>query len=481
MTTRPLCVALSIALVGCAGVRKEAPPEAAVHAPATWRTTTMTHGPALPSSWWTAFDDETLNRLVEEALAHNDDVALAATNVEEARAQFHFARAQRLPSVGLSVVGARDREVNSAFGVPEEQTAGEGVVEAGFDVDLFGRLKAGSQAARSALLASEYARDTVRLGVATSVVNGYLTLLALDARMEILRRTLDVRRDELHVEEKRFAAGYSNRLELARAQTELAATEQLIPATDLAIARQEDGLSILVGRAPGDIARGVGFDKVELPAIPGALPSTVLRSRPDLAAAEARLAATDHNLDAVRAAFLPDIKLAVSTGQVRSTLIDSNPVSIWSVGGSILAPIFEAGRLEAQQDQAVAERNEAAFAYRKAALQAFREVEDDLVALARDAEQDEALGREHEAVETAFRVSTQRYKEGYASHLDQLDAQRNLLSVELALVQSRLDRLNAAASLFQALGGGWTPEPAHGSPTHARAASGETALVKQVH
>jgi multidrug efflux system outer membrane protein len=478
MTIRPLVVALGIALIGCAGVRKDAPSEAGIQAPVSWRTATAS-GAALPSDWWTAFGDETLNRFVEEALARSDDVALAAKRVEEARAQFHSARAQRLPTVSLSVVGARDREVNPGFGVAEEQTAGEGVVEAGFDVDLFGRLKAGSDAARSSLLASEYARDTVRLGVATSVVNGYLTLLALDARLEILKQTLDVRKNEVRVEEKRFGAGYSNRLELSQAQTELAGTEQLIPAVELVIAREENGLSILAGRAPGDIARGLRFDEVKLPAIPAALPATVLRSRPDLAAAEARLAATDHNLDAARAAFLPDIKLGIDAGQVRSTLIDSSPVGIWSIGGSILAPIFESGRLEAQQDAAVAQRDQAAFAYRKAALQAFREIEDDLAALARDAEQDEALGREHEAVELAFRISTQRYREGYSSHLDQLDAQRNLLAVDLALVQSRLDRLNAAASLFQALGGGWKPEPAQGSTAEAAATSGETPLVKR--
>jgi multidrug efflux system outer membrane protein len=478
MTTRPLVVALSIALAGCAGVRKDAPPESAVQAPAAWRTP-ATNGPALSTTWWTTFGDETLNRLVEEALARSDDVALAATRVQEARAQFHFAQAQRLPSVALSVVGGRDRDVNPGFGVSEEQTAGEGLIEAGFDVDLFGRLKAGSQAARSGLLASEYARDTVRLGVATSVVNGYLTLLALDARFDILKRTLTVRQNELHVEEKRFAAGYSNRLDLAQAQTELEATEQLIPATALAIARQEDGLSILVGQAPGDIARGLGFDKVTLPAIPASLPATVLRSRPDLAAAEARLAATDHNLDAARAAFLPDIQLAISAGQVRSTLTQTSPIGIWSLGGSILAPIFESGRLEAQQNAAVAQRDEAAFAYRKAALQAFREVEDDLAALARDAEQDEALDREHGTVERVFHIATQRYREGYSSHLDQLDAQRNLLSVELALVQSRLDRLNAAASLFQALGGGWTPAPAHGAEADAAAARRGAALLTQ--
>ena len=336
-------------------------------------------------------------------------------------------------------------------------------------MDLFGKLKASSQAARSGLLASEYPRDTVRLSVAASVTSGYLTLRSLDARLDILNKTVEIRRHEVHVEERRYGEGYSSQLELTQAQAELAATEELIPGIELAIARAEDGISILAGRAPGTIARGdsQAFDTLVLPEIPVSLPATILRDRPDLAAAEAQLAATDHALDAARAAFLPDIQLAVSGGTIGSTLVDSSPVGIWSLGGSILAPIFEAGRLEAQQDAATARRNEAAFAYRKQALQAFREVEDDLAAVAHDAKEDEALTRERDVLQRSLKISTQRYREGYSNYLDQLDAQRNLLSVELRLAQSRSDRLNAAVSLFQALGGGWSPEHervAHSEP-----------------
>ena len=461
MTPRPLAVALIVALAGCAGVRQAVPPEAAIEAPSGWRAASAEESD-VPATWWTAFEDKQLDSLVAEALARSDDIALAATRVEQARAQFRFAQSQRLPLVGLSAVGGRERTVNPGFGVPEEQTAGQGVIEASFDLDLFGRLRAGSRAARSALLANEYARDTVRLSVVTSVASGYFSLLALDARRDILNMTLDVRRNELKVEEQRFSAGYSSQLELAQAQAELAATEQSIPAVELAIARQENGLSILVGRLPGEISRGA-FDDLNLPQIPSALPATVLRGRPDLAAAEARLAATDHNLDAARAAFLPDIQLGITAGTLRSSLVDASPVGIWSIGGSILAPIFEAGRLRAQQDAATAQRDEAAFAYRKAALEAFGEVENELTAVTRYAEQEDALRGERDAVERALRLSTRRYREGYASYLDQLDAQRNLLSAQLALVQARLDRLNAAASLCQALGGGWRPDRAGGT------------------
>ena len=457
MKRRHFIVFLSASLTACAGVRKSAPTEAAVQAPPGWRAPTPIDTMSLQTDWWRSFDDATLNALVEEALSHSDDIALAASRVEEARAAFRYSHAQQLPNVRAALEGGRDRDVNPGFGIPEEQSAFEGLIEASFDLDLFGRLKAGSEAARSALLATQDAQSTVRLSVITSLVSGYFALVALDARLAIVRKTLDVRRSELRVEQRRFDVGYSNALDLARAQAEVASTEQLIPSLELATTKTENGLSILLGRNPGAVARGRTFDSLPLPVIPLSLPSTVLRSRPDIAAAEARPAAADHSLDSARAAFLPDIQLGITGGFVGSTLVDSSPVKIWSIGSSILAPIFDAGRLQAQQDAATAQRDEAAFAYRKTALQAFREVEDDLVSVVKAREQFEALSREHDVLARTLKLATQRYREGYAAYLDQLDAQRNLLSSELSLVQSRLDRFNATVSLIQALGGGWSP------------------------
>ncbi len=444
-------------LAACAGERKNAPTDALVQVPAAWRTTISSNIALLETAWWKSFGDATLNSLVDEALSHSDDIALAAVRVLEARAQFRYAQAQRLPNMRVSATEERDRHVNPGFGIPEVQTAHEGLIEATFDVDLFGRLKAESEAARSTLLATNDAQQTVRLGVIASLVSGYLTLLALDSRLAIVHETLDIRRNELQVEQRRFAAGYSNALDLTRAQAELTATHQLVPGIELAIAKAENGLSILLGRVPGSIVRDGNFDRLSIPDVPISLPSTILRSRPDIAAAEARLAASDHALDAARSAFLPDIQLSVSGGVVGSTLVKLSPLRIWSVGGSILAPLFDSGRLQAQQDAANAQRDEAAFAYRQTTLQAFREVEDDLAAVVKNREQFDTLVQEQDVMARTLRLATRRYRGGYSGYLDQLDAQRNLLSTELAVIQSRLDRFNAAVSLFQALGGGWSP------------------------
>jgi multidrug efflux system outer membrane protein len=442
-----------LVLSACAGPRRDPPRLATVIAPSDWRA----GGAASDSRFvgWSAFGDPVLPRLVDTALANNVDVALAAARVAEARAQFRGARAQQLLSVGAVADGGRQRDVNPGFGIPEEQGASQGAVQATFDLDLFGKLSNASKAARAGLLASEAARDNVRLAVASATASGYVTLRALDARLEVLRDTLEARRAELKIARRLTAAGYSSRLEFAQAQAEFDATEQLIPPTELAISRQEDGLSVLIGDNPRGIERGTSFDALVVPTVPVSLPAALLRRRPDILEAEQQLVTADRELDSTRAAFLPDVQLAASGGFVGSTLVKASPVAVWSLGGSILAPLFESGRLQAQQDSATARRDQAALQYRKTALAAFREIEDDLATVKHDDEQERSLSSEKDDLAHALVLATNRYRAGYSPYLTQLDAQRSLLSVQLALVQSRADRLNAAVSLFQAAGGGW--------------------------
>ncbi|HEY0265786.1 MAG TPA: efflux transporter outer membrane subunit [Rhizomicrobium sp.] len=441
-------------LGACAGPKADAPSDAVVAAPAAWRGGAAA-ADAVTADWWRGFGDPALSRIVETALAHNDDIAIAAARVAEARAQFRFARAQSYPNVGAGVEFERSQSVNPGFGVQETQTDGGGEVQISYDVDLFGRLADTREAAHAALLASEAARDNVRLAVAAAAAGGAITLRGLDARLLVLRDTLAARGEELRVAKRRADAGYGTQLDLAQAEAAYHATEQLIPATELAITRQEDGLSLLLGSNPRDIERGTPLDGLAAPRVPVSLPAALLRRRPDIAAAEQQLAAADHALDAARDAFMPDVQLAADGGLVGSTLVAGSPLGVWALGGSILAPLFSAGRLEAQQDAATARRDQAAFAYRKAALTAFKEVEDSLQAVGRDVEQEQALAAQRDSLARALALASNRYREGYSPYLDQLDAQRGLLSARLALVQARTDRFNALVTLYQSLGGGW--------------------------
>jgi NodT family efflux transporter outer membrane factor (OMF) lipoprotein len=443
-----------MARVSCAGLKAQLPPDALVTPPAGWRSGTA-NSSEVTADWWRSFNDPALSALVETALAHNTDIAIAATRVAAARADYRLARAKGLPNVGATLAGGRDEDVNPGFGVREVQTTSEGEVAISYDVDLFGRLAGTTAAAKASLLATEAARDDVRLAIVASAASGYITLRGLDAQLLVLRDTLQVRGDALKVIKLRAEAGYASQLDLAQAEADYHATEQQIPATELAIARQEDGLSLLLGCNPRDVERGDELGKLVAPAVPLSLPASLLRQRPDIAEAERQLGATDHALDAARAAFMPDIQLSATGGFVGSSLVEGSPLGLWSLGGSILAPIFSAGRLEAGRDAAVARRDQAAFIYRKTVLTAFKEVEDALQAVRRDEEQEQAMAAQRDSLARALKLATNRYREGYSPYLDRLDAQRGLLTAQLALVRARVDRLNALVTLYQSLGGGW--------------------------
>lgn len=452
--TRVFAILVLVALAGCMGPRPEIPPQAAIVPPDAWRNDPGAAQGEVGAAWWRSFGDPELARVVETALADNVDIAIAAERVAEARGQFHSAQAQRWPDVTGAAEGGRQRDVNPGFGIPENQTAGQAEVSIAYDLDLFGRLSEASEAARAQLLSGEAARDNVRLAVAASAASGYITLRALDARLDVLHRTLAARADSFRIARRRAEAGYASQLDLAQAEADYRTAEQQIPAAQLAIARQEDGLSVLLGENPRAIARGIALENISLPSVPAALPGVLMRRRPDIIAAEEQLVAADHALDSARAAFLPDVRISADGGLVGSTLI-SSPVEIFSLGGGILAPLFDAGRLDAQQETVAARRNQAAFAYRKTALNAFREVEDAMAAIRRLNEQEASIAAQRDVLSRALKLATSRYRSGYSPYLDQLDAERGLLASELALVQTRADRLNALVTLYQALGGGW--------------------------
>ncbi|WP_200887444.1 efflux transporter outer membrane subunit [Sphingomonas sp. ERG5] len=460
MNARLLSPLLIAAMAGaCVGPRPEAPAAATVVAPPAWRTA-LGPGEPVRADWWAAFGDPLLTGLVERALANNPDLAAAAARVEEARAQERLSRAQLLPQVNAAAPASEARALNP-FGIATTNTGAQPTISASYDLDLFGRLRQANAATRAQLLASEGARDTVRLGIASSVATGYITLRALDARLAVARDTLASRGEALRIARRRAETGYTSNLELHQAEGEYRATEQLVPQAELAISRQENALRLLLGETPGAVERGTALASFTAPSIPNGLPADLLRRRPDLFQAEQSLVAADRSLDSARAAMLPNLSLTGSAGLVLSTAL-SDPVGVFSLGGSILSPIFDGGRLRAQADAGAARRDQAAFAYRKAALTAFREVDDSLAGVQRSGEQAIAIAGQRDALAAALRNASNRYRAGYSSYLDQLDTQRGLLTAELALVQARADRLTAYVALYQAFGGGWSQRDVDG-------------------
>lgn len=442
---------LPLLLGACVPAMTPRPEASAVVPPADWRTPVPGEGD-IDAAWWARFGDPQLSALVEQARANNNDLAIAAARVAEARAQIRVARSLLLPTLSASVPVSEARSVN-AFGQPSESTSAQPLFQAAYEVDLFGGNAARRDAARENAAAIAAAHESAMLSVSAATASSYIALLALDQRRELLKETLVSRGEALRIARDRAEAGYTSQLELQQSETEYRATEQQIPAIEAAITRQENALSLLVGDAPHAITRGAAFAGLMTPAVPAVMPSELLRRRPDIAQAEYALAATDANLRAARAQFLPQIRLSASGGAAISSLL-GDPISIWSVGGSILAPIFQGGRLQGQFDAATAQRDQAAFAYRKSVLTAFREVEDQLALIDRLGVQEQALLAQRTAVAEVLRHATNRYRAGYSPYLEQIDAQRALLAVDLALIQLRTDRLTAAVALYQALGGG---------------------------
>lgn len=447
---------LLVTLAGCMPPRQPLPPEAAFTPPAQWRESAANTAD-LSKTWWQAFGDPQLTALVEAALANNTDVLSAASRVEQAREQIQLSRAALLPSLDAALGAQRTREL-SVLGMTHT-TAVQPSLQVSYEVDLWGRLRRLREAAQLEYRATEAERDAIRLAVASTTARAYVSLLSLDRQLYVTRETVDSRQEALRVAEDRAALGYTSQLELTQAQSEYEATAELLPQLQQAIREQENALRLLISRFPGDVERGAGLLAIEPPPVPGVLPSELLRRRPDIQQAELLLAASSLNLQAQRDRFLPQVQLSASLGRLFVNSLDYDPVRVWDLGASVLAPIFDAGRLEAGVNIAVAQRNQAAFAYRAAALDAFKEVENSLSAVSNLRQQLVRVAARRAVLERSLTYAQDRYRAGYSSYLETLDAQRNLFNTELAAVQLRESRLNALISLYQALGGGWQAEP----------------------
>lgn len=456
-STRIVWRVAAIALATCtlAACVSVAPPPSFAEPPPAWRDAPGA-GVAVQRDWWRGYNDQVLSQLVERALADNTDLRLAAARVAEARALLDAQGAVRWPTLDFSVSAQRARSVGAATGRANLSSVTQPQFQAAYEVDLWGRLDALTDAARANLLASETAADSVRLSVAAAVASAYLGLRASDARLEVAQRTLASRAGARNVAQRRFDTGYSSRLELSQAEAEYRATAQVVPQLRLAIRRQEDALSVLLGRAPDAVPRGRALTEIAAPALPSAgVPSQLLRRRPDIAQGEAQIAVADANLAAARAQLLPSLRLTGTLGSLESSLLHGDPIRVWSVGGSVLAPLFNGGRLRAQVQAGAARRDQAVLAYRKTVLTAFAEVEDALAAIRYLHEQRDQAEQQRAALSEALRIAHNRYNEGYASYLEELDAQRNLFNAELTVLQLQGEALTAEVNLYKALGGGW--------------------------
>lgn len=447
-----LLSALTGALTGCMPAHRPIPPGTQVAAPQNWRQDVA--GTAqVEAEWWRAFGDPTLTGLVTSALTRNTDILGAIARVEEARALAEEAEAAYLPAVN-GVIGVQNGRALAGTRMATTHAVQPGI-QLSWEVDPWGRLHQQAQAVTLRLQASQAERDGVALAVTAATAQSYVSLLALDAQLQITRATATSRAEALRLAADQARIGYISQLQLTQAESEFETVRQAIPQLEQAIRLQENALRVLVGEIPGEVARGQRFQQLLLPSVPATLPSELLDRRPDIARSALLLAASDANLAARRIAFLPQVTLSANVGRLFINTLNYSPETLWNLGGSILAPIFSAGRLTAQVDSATAQRDQAAYAYRAVVLGAFAEVENALIGVVRLREQIQHAQKRRDILARSLEHAHDRYQAGYASYLEELDAQRNLYQSEVDLIKLRQSQFNNLIALHRSLGGGW--------------------------
>lgn len=472
MSRRMAWGAAAVLLAGCAVGPDYRRPEVAT--PAAYRSAAPLPADAAAlteTAWWTRLQDPVLDQLMAEALANNQDLAIAAARVDVAQGVVRSTRAQGLPQVGVGLDASRQRaSTRTVTGAPltNPYNAVQAAVSASWELDFFGRVRRLDEAAQADWRASEAARRATVLSVAAAVAQTYVALRAADRQLEIAQATLKSRTDALTLFDERFAGGVISEIELNQAQSEQAAALASVPEIERQVAQQENALSLLLGRNPGPIERGRPLGALVLPDVPAGLPSDLLNRRPDVLAAEETLVAANARIGAARALYYPDISLTGLLGGASRSLdnLFSAPGRVWSFAGSVTAPIFTGGAIAGQVDSAEATQRAALVGYSQSVQSAFRDVDDALAAASTSRRTVDAQGKQVTALRSYAGHARARYEEGFSSYLEVLDAERSLFSAELRQTQNQADSFVQVIALYKALGGGWldladasTPKP----------------------
>lgn len=465
MTLRTLLAGLVVlSLAGCAiGPDYQRP---ATDLPADWRAGTAQPGD-LRADWCRLFNDPVLERLVAETLDNNRDLVVAVARVDEARAQLGIARADQLPR--LDGQGSSARGLLSHRGLSPAVEGHDtyylhnasGILS--WELDLWGKYRRASEAARANLLASEAARNAVVLSLTAETVRGYFDLRTLDQQLAIARRTQTTRESALTIRDARFRMGLTSELDYRQAEAEVATARTAVHDFESRVAAAEAGLSVLLGRSPreivdGQVERGQSLEAITLPPeVPAGLPSELLERRPDLRQAEQELIAANARIGVAKAAYLPSISLTGLFGNESTDLAElfTGASRTWQYAGKATMPIFDFGRVHAGVKVAEARQRMLLAQYEKAIQNAFRETQVALVENVKRRQVASSLDEQVAALRRSAQLARMRYENGYSAYLELLDAERQLFQAEIEQATARRNRLVAAVDLCKALGGGW--------------------------
>jgi multidrug efflux system outer membrane protein len=415
--------------------------------------------------WWHLYADTALDQIEDEALAHNADIQVAAAHVLEVRAQLGITEADQRPSVSANVTGSRT-EVSTVGTVAypanyqDTQNFSHASLNASYELDLWGKLRRASEAARADLLSAESTKEAVRLSLTTQVAQQYFALVALDAQEASIRRVLAGRQERLELNRKQLEVGVISEYDLHQAEADASTVQSQLASIVQARDKQETLLTLLLGRSPRDVMGGElhrGSPSLPVSSVPDGLPAELLLRRPDLKDAEQRLIALNARIGAARAQFFPSITLTSYLGSESAAFakLFSGPAGIFQFAANISQPIFNAGRVGYQVDVAEARRDQALIQYKQAVASAFADVRN---ALSAQESARQVLASENTrsaALAQALKQAELRYQTGISSHLELLDVERNYLQAQLNRLDAERAQRSAVADLFKALGGGW--------------------------
>jgi multidrug efflux system outer membrane protein len=427
-----------------------------------WKASKSTAETHLPDDWWKLFNDPELNRLVDRALAANNDLAAGRARVDTARALVGLDRARLFPSLDLT--GSANTTRSSAGAMPPgpvtnlENQNYRSNFDLAYDPDLWGRNKRAIEASSAEAAAAQALFDSQRLGIATEVARQYFLLRGLDAQHSVLKSTLKTRQDYLEIQKSRADAGLTDGITTSRAMTEVELVNNDIGSVERQRGAAENALAVLSGKRPADFAISHSESNRSLPNIRAGLPATVLLRRPDVRAAEQELRAANAKIGVAEAAFYPNFSLSAGGG-FEST--DLSQFLNWqnrvlSIGAGVALPLIDGGANKANYRAAQSRYEEALANYRQSLLIALREVEDAMVDLKGLAKSRAALERAHTSSQETLTLSKDRFEKGLTNYFEVVDAERGSLQIQLSLRQIEAQQRITLAALAKALGGGWS-------------------------
>lgn len=448
--------------------------------PKTFTVEAESAHPVWPApGWWQSFGSAELSELIAQAQANNRDLAVAAAHVAEAHAQSVIQRAALFPQFNLQAQGQRSGAGAVQTIGSQTYTTGNSfglTLGASYEVDVWGLARSNLRSAEETLKSMRFAREGVALTVTANVANEYFSVLALRKRIAIAHEEIAAIDGILETIKLKVSTGKSSHLDLAQEEAQVEAAEAELPVLEEQERESRIALAVLLGKTPEALeVAAQGWEGINPPNVAPGLPSDLLLRRPDVAQAEATLASAHANLDAARAAFLPQLALSGSNGYAGTAinLLLHGPSAVWDFGGSLIQTVFDGGKLIGQKNLAQATERELLASYQSVVLNAYADVENALGQVATNSESEDHLIREVEAAREAFQISQLQYRQGVTDFITVLQAQQTLFSAQDQLAQTTLARLQGVVHLYEALGGGWVEASADRTqPTVVAAASG---------